>query len=101
MVDDDFDEGPILDNGSEANDIAQSLQDAEDSLQNEEVGFEGAAAATAAAGEVEAEGKASCCVVCGKKSVLRWLECACGARTHVECLAQRYIQACFPSPVLP
>ena len=37
------------------------------------------------------------CALCGEKAAERWLVCSCGARTHVECLAQHFLQARHPA----
>ena len=81
VVDDDFDEGPLPDAGSSG---------------CEE---EGAAPQTAAAAPADeqpaAAGKskaAAACVLCGQAAKVRWIECGCGARTHVECLGEHYLQ---------
>lgn len=32
------------------------------------------------------------CSVCGQKADAKWLICSCGARSHIECLAKRFLQ---------
>ena len=32
------------------------------------------------------------CSVCGDKADAKWLICTCGARSHIECLAKRFLQ---------
>lgn len=35
---------------------------------------------------------AKLCSVCGEKADAKWLTCSCSARTHIECLAKRFLQ---------
>lgn len=32
------------------------------------------------------------CSVCGEKADAKWLVCGCGARSHIDCTAKRYLQ---------
>lgn len=43
------------------------------------------------------EAAAKLCCVCGEKADAKWFLCACSVRSHVECLAKRFLKVC---PVL-
>ena len=92
MVDDDFDEGPIRDDADESG-ASLDAATGEDGIPCPEGAGKPALKTPAAA-------EAACCVVCEKKVLQRWLACTCGARAHVECLAQHYIQARHLPPSL-
>ena len=40
------------------------------------------------------EAAAKLCCMCGEKADSKWLTCACSARSHVECLAKRFLKVC-------
>ena len=90
VVDDDYDEGPIRDDTDEAGanldaatgDDGMPFPEGVTPLENPAAADAGVAAA-----------KGLSCVVCEEKAQQRWLACTCGARAHVACLAQHYIQA--------
>ncbi len=89
VVEDDYDEGPIRDDGD---DVSAQLDAAtgEEGAPCSEIAAELEAAAEAETAAPAAKGTS--CVVCEKKVLQRWLACTCGARAHVACLAQHYIQ---------
>src|SRR5579875_2241795 len=84
-VDADFDEGPPAEAGSDC--------DAE-----EPGGFTGPEredvppAAVAETGAPAADKQALKCACCGEAAKDRWIGCACGARAHLECLAEHYME---------
>ena len=81
VVDDDFDEGPLPDaDGSGCDEEGAPPQTAAAAPADEQ---------PAAAGKSKA---AAACVLCGQAAKVRWIECGCGARTHVECLGEHYLQ---------
>ena len=85
-VDDDFDEGPLPEAGGSGceEDGAPSQYAVAGTAEEEEDGEDEVAPPT---------GKpAGACVLCGKAAKARWIECGCGARTHVECLGEHYLQ---------
>lgn len=79
VVDDDFDEGLPAEAGSEC--------------EEEAPGPSTAGAAAAAAAEPEQDTAEESCACCGEAAKARWIGCACGARCHLECLAEHYMQA--------
>ena len=38
------------------------------------------------------EAAAKLCCMCGEKADAKWLTCSCSARSHVECLAKRFLK---------
>ena len=38
------------------------------------------------------EAAAKACCLCGEKADAKWLTCSCSARSHVECLAKRFLK---------
>lgn len=38
------------------------------------------------------EAAAKLCCMCGEKADAKWLTCTCSARSHVECLAKRFLK---------
>lgn len=56
---------------------------------------QGAAAGLAAGskGKRAVARAATACKLCGKAASRTWVPCACGVRTHVECLARHFLQA--------
>ena len=40
------------------------------------------------------EAAAKLCCMCGEKADSKWLTCTCSARSHVECLAKRFLKVC-------
>ena len=40
------------------------------------------------------EAAAKLCCMCGEKAEAKWLTCSCSARSHVECLAKRFLKVC-------
>lgn len=89
MVDDDHDEGPILEESAEVADfepeVSQSLEAAGNATGDGSSDGALPEQATAAKGSVK-------CAICGEKAQDRWIGCGCEARTHLECLAQHYMQ---------
>ena len=53
---------------------------------------EAAAARAAAKAVKEAEAAAKQCAVCREMADSKWLSCTCSARSHVECLAKRFLR---------
>ena len=84
--DEDVDEGPLAEAGSacDAEELG-SFSAAED---------EDTFAAAAEAGGPVPDKQALKCSCCGEAAKQRWIGCACGARTHLECLAQHYMEVC-------
>ena len=41
------------------------------------------------------EAAAKLCCMCGEKADAKWLTCTCSARSHVECLAKRFLKVCY------
>ena len=37
---------------------------------------------------------AKLCCVCGEKADAKWFLCTCSVRSHVECLAKRFLKVC-------
>ena len=89
VVDDDFDEGPLPEaDGSGCEDDRAPSQAAAVAPAEEQP-------AAAGAGR-----PADTCVLCGEAAKARWIACGCGARTHVECLGEHYLQArCVSCPL--
>lgn len=80
IVGDDYDEGPIKDI-----DDAEGVPCPEDTIPaNPPLTDSGVLAAAAV--------DSSSCAVCEKRKMTHWLACTCGARCHLECLAQHFIE---------
>lgn len=48
------------------------------------------------------EAAAKLCCLCGEKADAKWLSCSCSARSHVECLAKRFLKVgCVPRLLVP
>lgn len=48
------------------------------------------------------EAAAKLCCMCGEKAEAKWLSCSCSARSHVECLAKRFLKVgCVPRLLVP
>ena len=115
VVEDDFDEGPPEEHADQ-DDLASSAQLNPDSAITHPEAFnhiamtdagpstaldEAYAASAEAAPLSEKEARkaekaqaaaAKLCSVCGEKADAKWLTCSCSARTHIECLAKRFLQ---------
>lgn len=118
VVEDDFDEGPPeehADQDEAASTAALPLDIAdpylESSLTHNHMGpthvqvsttgneVQAASADAAPLSEKEARkaekaqaAAAKLCCVCNEKADAKWLTCSCSARTHIECLAKRFLQ---------
>lgn len=46
------------------------------------------------------EAAAKLCCMCGEKADAKWLMCSCSARSHVECLAKRFLKVRYVLPAL-
>ena len=42
--------------------------------------------------DVQQSAASKLCSVCGEKADAKWLVCGCGARSHIECTAKRFLQ---------
>ncbi len=118
VVEDDFDEGPPEEHADQ-DDLASSAQlnpdsaithpelftthahiamtDAGPSTALDEAYAASAEAAPLSEKEARKAEKAQAaaaklCSVCGEKADAKWLTCSCSARTHIECLAKRFLQ---------
>ncbi len=80
VVGDDFDEGPIKDM-----DEAEGIPCPEDNAPTDPPMTDAGILAAAAV-------DSSSCAVCEKRKMTHWLACTCGARCHLECLAQHFIK---------
>ncbi|CAL8470527.1 g10069 [Coccomyxa elongata] len=89
VVGDDFDEGPIKDM-----DEAEGNSCPEDSAPTDPP-------MTVAGMLAAAPVDSSSCAVCEKRKMTHWLACTCGARCHLECLAQHFIKADPSQPSVP
>lgn len=47
------------------------------------------------------EAAAKLCCVCGEKADAKWFLCTCSVRSHVECLAKRFLKVCIPCIAIP
>jgi hypothetical protein len=101
VVDEDFDEGPILEEGTQAADAMQDTSTSASQHLPEGALPVGSGTALlphqAAAGDGEPPEQAtvaapSACAVCGGRAQDRWILCGCGARTHLHCLAEHFMQ---------
>ncbi len=118
IVDDDFDEGPPEEHADEAgladsplNDLDIGIADPDSAMthaRSTQTNAEGTTAldegCSASAGAVPLSEKearkaekaqaaaAKLCSVCGERADAKWLTCSCAVRTHVECLAKRFLQ---------
>ena len=89
------------DKGESEEASASSLPDRSDSLlQQAPVGGTDAASAADAGGgkgqrraAAAAAAAAASCALCGKAAARTWVQCTCGCRTHVECLARHFLVA--------
>ena len=76
--------------------IAASVMPGSDALSAKEqraaAKAEAAAARAAAKAVKEAEAAAKQCAVCGEMADSKWLFCTCSARSHIECLAKRFLR---------
>lgn len=61
-----------------------TLTQTEAELEGDDIAAGPSSGAAAAAGKL--------CSVCGEKADAKWLICGCGARTHIECMAKRFLQ---------
>ena len=121
VVEDDFDEGPPeehADQDDAASTAVLPLDSAgpylESALTHDHMGpthaqvstagneMQAVSAAAAPLSEKEARkaektqaAAAKLCCVCGEKADAKWLTCSCSARTHIECLAKRFLQVCM------
>lgn len=97
-MDADFDEG----NPAEEADQAATLPPADSTMSQHDSTLEPATAQPASSdpGGGVAAGDAvdppcvtgKLCSVCGAKADAKWLICGCGARSHIECMAKRFLQ---------
>ncbi|KAL0032103.1 hypothetical protein WJX77_005130 [Trebouxia sp. C0004] len=119
VVEDDFDEGSPEEHADQ-DDLASSAQlNLDSAITHPESFTTHAHTAMTDAGPSTALGEASLsekearkaekaqaaaaklCSVCGEKADAKWLACSCSARTHIECLAKRFLQESGEEQGLP